>query len=133
MSRDQRGQVGVPTAKQHRRPAIIKLQKPKPAILGRDLHSESSHSEKLVDVLLRNLAGAIDLVGIDIRFQILAELLQEWIALNAIFVTLRGIRKDPREIALTDKQVAGETAPFVQWITGGFCEFQRFPLTFRHF
>ena len=64
---NERGQIRIPTAEQHRGAAIIDLRQTKPAVFLRDFDAERAHREKVVDVLLRNFAGAIDLVGIDVR------------------------------------------------------------------
>ena len=56
----------------------------------RNLDPERAHREEVVDVLLRNFAGAIDLVGIDVVVQIFLELAQKFLAGRAIFGALLG-------------------------------------------
>ena len=66
---DERGQVRVPTAEQHRGAAIIDLRQTEAAVLLRNLDRERAHREEVVDILLRDFAGAIDLIRIDVRLR----------------------------------------------------------------
>ena len=72
MRRDERGEVRVPTPKQHRGAPVVHLRQAESAVLLRDLDPERAHREEVVDVLLRNFAGAIDLVGVDVSLEIFA-------------------------------------------------------------
>ena len=64
---------------------------------------------------VRDLARAIDLIGVDLRFQIIAEALQEGVALIAIFRALDGKRLQRLKLEAAheetaDKSIAGLAA-----------------------
>ena len=74
MCRHERGDVSIPTAKQHCRASIIRLGQPEPAIFLRHLDSKRADLCESFEVLRRNLAGPIDLVRVDVFPQIGFEL-----------------------------------------------------------
>ena len=132
MRRDERGQVRVPTAQQHRGPAIVYLGQTETAVLLRNLDGESPHREKVVDILLRDFAGAIDLIRVHVRFEIGAELRQEPFSRGAILRALVGEGKDAVEIVAADEEVAGEAAAFIERIAGTLGQIKRGGFPRRH-
>src|ERR1043166_7359801 len=119
MRGNERGQILVPTAEQHRGAPIIDLRQTKPAELARDFYPERTELEEIVDVLLRNFAGAIDLIGVNFVAQVIFELGQKIRARLSIFSALLRPGEDPVEIVATDEKVAGETAALVERIARG--------------
>ena len=87
-----------------------------------------AHLREALEVLLRNFAGAIDLIGIDMFAQISFKLAQKLFASVAILGALCRIRIDSIEIVAADEQVAGETAAVVERIARGLSEFERLAL-----
>src|SRR5262249_10601976 len=84
------------------------------------------------EVLRRNLACAIDLIGIDMFAQISFELAQKLFASGAILCSLCGVRMDSIEIVASDEQVAGETAAVFKRIARGLRKLERFALALGH-
>src|SRR5439155_12258926 len=109
MRRNERSEICIPTAEQHRRAPVIHLRQTEPAVLLRNFHAKGTHREKIVDVLLRNFAGAIDLVGVDIFAEIFFQAAEEFLPRGAVFSALLRIRMDAREIVAADEKIAGET------------------------
>src|SRR5215212_5894582 len=105
MSGNQGGKIRIPAAKQHRSLAVIELRQAEAAVLSRNLDAESTHREQVVDVLLRNLAGTIDFVGINVCLEVFPELFQEGLAFRPVFFGLRRIRKNPSEVVTADEQI----------------------------
>ncbi len=129
---NERGQVCVPTAEQHRGAAVIDLRQTEAAVLLRNLDGEGAHGEEVVDILLRDFAGAIDLIRVHVRFEISAEFRQKSFARGAIFRALLGEGKDAVEIVAADEKVAREAAAFVERIAGTFGQLERRRLARRH-
>ena len=98
-----------------------------------DLDTERTHGEEIVDVLLRDFTGAVDLIGIHVRFEIGAKLREKSSTRGAIFRTLLGERKDAVEIVAADEEVARKAATFVERIARTFGEVKRRSLPCRHF
>src|SRR5438045_2766476 len=132
MCGNERGDIAVPTAEQYGGATIIKLRQTQPAILRRDFDSECADLGEPGEILRRDLAGAIDLVRIDVFSQIRFELLQERIASSAILGGLSGKWINPAEIIATDEKIAGETATVVERIARCLRQLERFALAFRH-
>jgi hypothetical protein len=84
--------------------------------IASDLDRERSHFEKLVDVLLRNLPGPVDLIRVHVVAQITPELGQKSLPGRSIFRTLFWKWKNPVEIEAADEKVAGKTAALIQRI-----------------
>ena len=82
----------------------------------RHLDRERAHREQIVDVLLRDFAAAIDLIGIDVRVQIFLQLREEWLSRRLVLRGLIRERKDAIELELPDEKVARETAAFIERI-----------------
>ena len=129
---DERGQVRVPTAEEHRGPAVIDLRQTEAAVLLRNLDRESAHCEQVVDILLRDFAGAIDLIRVHVCFEIGTKLGKEALAGGAIFRALLGERKDAVEIETADEEIAGEAAAFIERIARTFRQIERRRLAGRH-
>ena len=72
--------------------------------------------EEFVDIFLWNLAGPIDLVGIDVFAQILFEIGQKFPSSLAIFRALFRPRVNPIKVVATDEKVARETAALIERI-----------------
>ena len=87
--------------------------------------AKGAHREKVVDILLRDFAGAIDLIRVHVRFEIGAKLREKSFARGAIFRALLGKGKDAVEIVAADEEIAGETAAFVERIAGTFRQIER--------
>ncbi len=132
MGGDERGQVCVPTAEQHRGPAIIHLRQTEAAVLLGNLDRESAHREEVVDILLRDFAGAIDFIGVHVRFEISPQFGEKPFARGAIFGALLGERKDAVEIVAANEEVAREAAAFIERITGTFRQIERRGFPRRH-
>ena len=98
----------------------------------RNLDAERAHREKIVDILLRDFAGAIDLIRVDVRFEIGAEFRQKSFARGAIFRALLGEGKDAVEIVAADKEIAREAAAFIERIARTFRQIERGRLARRH-
>ena len=77
---------------------------------------ESAHREEVVDVPLRDFAGAIDFIRVHIRFEIGAKFREKSFTRGAIFRALLRERKDAVEIVATDEEVAREAATFIERI-----------------
>src|SRR5437868_2587301 len=116
MGRNERSEICVPTPEQHRRAPVIHLRQTEAAVLLRNFHAESTHREKIVDVLLRNFAGAIDFVSVDIFTEIFFQTVEKFLCDGAIFGALVGIRMNAREIVASDEEIARETAAIVERI-----------------
>ena len=99
----------------------------------RHLDGKCAHSEQLVDVLLWNLAGAIDLIRVDIVAQIAPELSEKFLARRDIFGALFWIRKNPVEIEPADEKIARETAAFVERIARTLRQLEGGRFARRHF
>src|SRR6266498_1539513 len=84
-------------------------------------------------VLLRDFAGPIDFVCVDIFTQIFFQAAEEFLPSGAVFSALLRVRMDAPEIVAADEKIAGETAPIVEWIARGFRQLERFAFAFRHF
>src|SRR5215208_6574735 len=125
MRRNERGDVSIPTAKQHCRVSIVRLGQPKPAIFLRNLDPKCADLRKAFEIFRRDLTGAIDLIGIDMFAQIGFKLAQKLFASGAILSALCGVRMDSIEIITSDEQVAGETAAVLQWIARGLGKLER--------
>src|SRR5438105_15048214 len=95
MGRNERSEICVPTPEQHRRAPVIYLRQTEAAVQLRNFHAESAHREKIVDVLLRNFAGAIAFVGVDSFTEIFFQPSAKFLRGSAIFVTLLGLRLAP--------------------------------------
>jgi len=100
--------------------------------LLRHFDGERAHREQLVDVLLRNLAGPIDLVRVHLVAQITSELRQKTFARGFVFRALDWVGKNPVEIEAADEKIAGETAAFIQRIARAFRQLQGSGLPGRH-
>ena len=133
MRRNERGEICVPAAEQHRGAPVIHLGQTEPAVLLRNFDAERAHREKIVDVFLRDLAGPIDFIGIDVFAQIFLQTGEKFFSGGAIFGALLGKWVNARKIVTADKKVARETAAIVERIARGFGQLERFALAFRHF
>ena len=71
MRGNERSQVRVPASEQHRGATVIDLRQTEALVLLRNFYPKCAHHEKFLDVFLRNLACAIDLIGIDVISQII--------------------------------------------------------------
>ncbi len=116
MRGNKRGEIRVPAAEQHRRAPVIHLRQTKPAVLRRNFHTERAHCEEVVDVVLRNFAGAIDLIGIHVFAQIFLQTAEKLFARRAVLRALLRPWINPIEVVATDEKIAGETASLIKRI-----------------
>src|ERR1700730_15427782 len=77
MGGNERGHISIPTAQQDRGASVLELRQPETTVLRRDLDSKGADCGQALEIFWRNLAGAIDLVRIDMFPQIRFELLQK--------------------------------------------------------
>src|ERR1043166_8864966 len=110
MRRDQRRQVPVVAGQHHRSTAIVRLGKSQPAIVRRNFDAESPHLRQAIDYLLRDLAGAIDLISIHMLAEEAFELLQKRIALVTVFRCLLRKWKESIEIQLAHEERTAQAA-----------------------
>ena len=94
--------------------------------------AERAQREQLLNVFLRNFAGAIDLVGIHVLAQILFQIGEKFLASLAILGALLRPGINPIEIVTPDKKIAREAAALVQRIARGLGKLERFALAFGH-
>src|SRR5215831_9013086 len=120
MRRYERGDVSIPTAKQHCSASVIGLGQAEAAIFLRHLDSECTNLRESFEIFWRNFTRAIDLIGIDMFAEISFKLPQELFASAAILGALRWVRVNSIEVISSDKQVAGKTAAVLQRIPRGF-------------
>src|SRR5207244_12290419 len=88
VGRNERSQIFVPASEQHRSPAIVDLRQAEPVVLFRNFDAECAQREQLINVLLRNFAGAIDLVSIHVLAQILFQIGEKFVSSLAILGAL---------------------------------------------
>ena len=98
----------------------------------RNFDAEGAQREQLLNVLLRNFAGAIDLVGIHVLAQILFQIGEKFLASLAILGALLRPGKNPIEIVTPDEKIAREAAALVQRVARGLGKLERFTLAFGH-
>ena len=130
MRGEQRGEIAAETSEQHRRAAVVRLRKPEPAELLRNLDAKCAELREVVEDALRDLAGAIDLVGIDVLFEKCFERLEEFIAEFAIRDALQRQRVERGEIAAAHEEPADET--LARHVARGLGHFQCLALLARH-
>src|SRR6185312_6962042 len=71
MRGNERGQVCVPTTEQHGSATVVYLGQTEALVLLGNFHAKRAHREKFLDVFLRDFAGAIDLIGVNVIAQII--------------------------------------------------------------
>src|SRR5436190_14250772 len=98
MRRDQRGQVRIPTAQQHRGPTIVDLRQTETAVLFGNLNAERTHGEELFDIILWNFSRPIDLISIHLCFEIGTKFSEKSFTRSPIVGALLRERKDAVEI-----------------------------------
>ena len=97
MRGEQRGQVAAIAAEQHRGAAVVRLRQAEPAVFDGDLDAERAELREAVEDVLRDFAGAIDLIGIDVLVEKAAEPLEKSVALVAVFGALERKRMQRRQ------------------------------------
>src|SRR4030095_17006896 len=125
MRRHERGDVSIPTAKQHCRTSIIRLGQSEAAVFLRHLDPKRADLRESFEILRRNFTCAIDLIGIDMFTQIRFKLAQKLLASGPILGGLCGVRMDSIEIVTSDEQVASETAAVFERIARGLRKLER--------
>ncbi len=103
MGRNECGQIRVPAAEQHGGPPVIHLRETKSAVLRRDLDRERAHGKEIVNVVLRDLAGAINFVGIHLLAQIFPQAGEKFFTRGTILLALFRPRKNAVEVVATDE------------------------------
>jgi hypothetical protein len=86
----ERGDISIPTAKQHCCASIIGLGQAEPAIFLRHFDSKRADLCKSFEIFRRNFTGAIDLIGIYMFAQISFKLAQKLFASGAILGACAG-------------------------------------------
>src|SRR4030095_6692677 len=107
MRRHERGDVSIPTAKQHCRTSIIRLGQSEAAVFLRHLDPKRADLRESFEILRRNFTGAIDLIGIDMFAQIGFNLAQKLLTSGPILGALGGVRMDSIEIGKARGPVRG--------------------------
>jgi hypothetical protein len=92
MRGDQRSQIAAVASEQHRRAAVIRLRQAEPTVLDGNLDPERAKLREPVEDVLRDFAGAIDLVGIGVLLEKGLEPADKRVALIAVLRALEWIR-----------------------------------------
>jgi len=99
---------------------------PSPAVFARNLDAEGAELPQPVDDLFRNLAFAIDAVGIDPLAQKALEAIEEWFGAGDFGGILLGIGMDEIHPQLAEEEVAHETRRRPLLLARGLGHFARF-------
>ena len=110
MSRNQRCEIAAKASEHRARAAVICLRESQPAKLRRNFDSERAHLREAVNYLLRDFAGAVDFIRINVLFQECFEALEKRIALIAVFHTLRRKWMNLRKIQPAHEEAARKPA-----------------------
>src|SRR5436309_1637966 len=94
MGGEERGERSVDRGDELDRLHVRELREAEPAVFARNLDAEGAELPQLVDDLFRNLAFAIDAVGIDLLAQKALEVIEEWFGAGDFGGILLGIRMD---------------------------------------
>ncbi len=115
MRREQRRERAVHRRHELDRLHVRELREAEAAVLARDLDAECPQLPQPVDDVLRNLALAIDAIGVDLFTQESLEFVEEWFGASDFVRILFGVRVNQVHPQLAEKQVAYETrrGPFL--------------------
>ena len=104
---EQRAEVAAVAADQRHHAVVLDVREAEPAVLRRDLHPEGAEVPQAVEDLLRVLAGAVDLRGVDLVPEEVVELPVERRELRAL---LPGQREgvDEVEAEVAEEELAHE-------------------------
>ena len=127
MGREERGQRSVLRRDHRHRLDVRGVRQPKPTVFGGDLDAKGTHVAQLLDVILRDVACAVDHVGVN-PLQKCSELVEERFRARSLGGVFSWVGMDQVEPKAAEEQFANEarTRPFT--LSRRFSDVARFLL-----